>query len=66
MTRWVLAQIKPESPLEAQMTKVKLSCVGHVMRRQRFPGNTIRLGETEGSREGRRPNMDELTPLKKT
>ena len=34
MDKWILEQIKPETSLEAKMTKSKLSYVGHIMRRQ--------------------------------
>lgn len=54
--KWVLEQIKPESLLEAKMTKPKLPHSGHIMR-SRVLWKRVMLGKTEDCRQGGRPNL---------
>lgn len=49
-TKWVQEQIKPE-------TKLKLSCMEHIMRRQRSLEKTVMLVKIEGNRERKKSNM---------
>ena len=52
MNKWVLEQIKPETSLEAKMTKPKLSYFG-----QGSLEKTVMLEKIEGSRKRGRPTM---------
>lgn len=54
---WVLEQIKPEASLEAKWAKLKVPCFGSVLRRQGSLGETMMLGQAEGSRGRGRPNV---------
>ena len=65
MNRWVLEQIKPETSLEAKMTKLKLFYFGHIMRTQGSLENTMMLRKTECSRKTR-PNMRWIDSLEGT
>ena len=57
MKKRVPEQIKPETSLQAKMTTLKLSCFGHIMRRQGSLEKTTMLGRIESSRKRGRPNM---------
>ena len=52
---WVLIQKlkqkKPEMLLEAKMTKLKLFCLGHIMRRQGSLEKTTGIKHKEASKE---------------
>lgn len=43
--KWVPEKIKPKTSLEAKMTRLKLSYLGHIVRRQGSLGKTIILGK---------------------
>lgn len=45
MNKWILEQLKSETLLEAKMTKLKLFCLGHIMRRPGSLEKTIVLGK---------------------
>ena len=47
----VLEHIKPETALQVEVAKLKLSYTVHITRRQRSLENTIPLGKIEGHRE---------------
>ena len=51
-----LEQIKPETSLEAKMTKLKLSYFRYILRRQGSLEKTVMLVKIEGSRKRGRPN----------
>lgn len=51
INKWVIEQIKPETSLEANVTKQKLSYFRHIMRREDSLENTIILGKIESSSE---------------
>lgn len=48
---WTLKQMKPETSLEAKVTKPKLSHFGHTVRKQGSWEKTVMLGKIEGSRK---------------
>ena len=52
----MLEQIKPEIPLEAKVTKLKLSYFSPIMRGEGSLEKTIMLKEREGSRKEERSN----------
>lgn len=43
--------------LETKITKLKLSYIGHIMRKQSSLEKTIMLGKVEGSKKRGRPDM---------
>lgn len=51
MNKQVLEQINPETLLEAEMTKLRPSFLGPIVRRQGSLGKTVMMGKMEGSRE---------------
>ena len=57
-------QMGPGWSLEANMTKLKLPCFRHMVRKQRSLEKTIMLGETEGSRKRGRPNVRQIDSIK--
>lgn len=50
----ILEQIKPETLLEAKMTKLKLSYFGHIMRRQGYLEKTVILGRNRRQQRERK------------
>ena len=62
--KWVLDQIKLELSLEAEMLKRRLSCFGHILRRQDSLEKTIMVGKVEGSRRRGRSNTRWTDSLK--
>ena len=52
--------MKPELSLEAKMMKLRLSYIGHIMRREDQLENTIILRKYEGSRKRGKPNMRQI------
>ena len=63
MSKWVLEQIKPETPLETKMAK--LSYFGYTMRTQVSLQKAVVLGKTEGSRKRGRAYMGWTDSIKK-
>lgn len=59
--KWVLEQMKPEISLEANMTKLKLSYFGHIMRRQSPLEKAMMPGKIEGRRRRGRLKCVRLT-----
>lgn len=57
MSKWVLEQIKPETLLEAKVTKQKLSYFGPILRSQGSSQRTMKTIKMEGSRKGGRPDV---------
>lgn len=57
--KYVLREIKAETSLEANMTKLKLSDFKHIIKRRGFwwGEKTIILGKVQGSKDRERPNM---------
>lgn len=49
--KWVLEQNKPETSLEANMTKLKLSYYEHIMRRHDVLEKMMMLGKQQGKRK---------------
>lgn len=49
--KWVPEQINPETSLEAKRAKLKLSYLGHIMRRQGFLEKMVMLGEKKEGTE---------------
>ena len=48
----ILKEINPEYSLEGLMLKLKLQCLGHLMRRADSFEKTLMLGKIEGKRMG--------------
>ena len=53
----ILKEINPEYSLEEQMLKLKLQCLGHLMRRTDTFEKTLMLGKIEGERRRGRQRM---------
>ena len=51
----VIVRVKPEMTLEAMMVKLRLTYLGHVMRRESSMEQNIMLGKIEGRRKKGRP-----------
>jgi len=51
----VIVRVKPEMTLEAMMVKLRLTYLGHVMRRESSMEQNIMLGKTEGRRKKGQP-----------
>lgn len=63
MTKWVLEQIKPETSLEAKMTKMKLSCLRHITRPSGFFRQGNDAEKTEGSGKRGRPDARRIDSM---
>lgn len=59
--KWVLEQMKPETWLEAKITKLKLPYFGLIMSRQGFLEDS-NSGKMEGRKKRGGPNIAQLTP----
>ena len=57
MNKWVLDPIKPETSLKENRMKLRLFCLGHMVRKQDSLGKTITLGKVEGNRKRGIPIM---------
>ena len=53
----ILKEISPEDSLEGQVLKLKLQCIGHLMRRANSLEKTLMLGKIEGRRRRGRQRM---------
>ena len=59
----ILNQVKPHLSLESQIIKLKLSSVGHIMRRTNSLEKTATLGTVEGKGESARPATRWIAPI---